>query len=282
MSDEYNWTSPDNRIKKKTLRTGVFGAKPTENAVCTIEMTYIKWESQPVQSEYVIEPSSYPVSINIGEANTALDREIEKCIQTMHLDELSSFEICFNDCELSFVLKLCHFESRGYIYEWDAKDKWLIAQKHKEKGVELFQENRYADASHRFSRGLKLLLSIPIPVDETLKEIDGVDISEIDNFKTKLYNNLASCYSKNKSYDIVIDLCSKVLEVDKTNVKAFHKRGFAYAESRNFEKAKNDLETVLEMDNDNKAAREKLQYVITNIQKQEANFACMVKKMFGK
>ncbi|GLV36613.1 Bride of doubletime [Carabus blaptoides fortunei] len=282
MSDEYTWTSPDNRIKKKTLRSGVFGTKPTENTICTIEITYVKWESEPIQTEYVAKRSHYPLSINIGEANTALDREVEKCPQTMHLDELSSFAICFEDCELSFVLKLCHFESRGYIYEWDAKDKCLIAQRHKEKGVELFQKRRYIDASHRFSRGLKLLLSIPIPVDEALTEVDGVNVSELANFKKKLYNNLASCYTRNKSYDTVIDLCTKVLEIDKTNVNAFYKRGVAYAGIRNFEKSKEDLETVLAMDNENKVAKEKLQYVMTNIQKQEANYACMVKKMFGK
>lgn len=280
MSDKI-WVSPDKRIKKVFIEQGISGQKPSDNTICTIEINSIEFKNN-ISSEYVTDITKYPISLIIGEANTALDREIDKCLQTMFKAEKSFVTIYFpnSNNEVTFILKLCDFEHRGFIHKWNAKEKCLIVKKHKEKGIELFKDNRFKDASYRFSRGLKLILSIPIPVDEHVEEIDGISLHDIDKFKANLYNNLASCYSKEKIFETVIELCNKVLTMEENNIKALHKRGFAYAETRDFEKAKNDLTKVLELDVDNKTAKEKLQLVHSKISQQEAEFASMVKKMF--
>lgn len=284
MSDKV-WVSPDKRIKKVIIEPGIWGQKPSDSTICTIEIINNIEFINNISSEYLRDVIKCPISVIIGEANTALDREIDKCLQTMFKAEKSAVTIYFpnSNNEVTFVLKLCDLEHRGFIHEWDAKEKCLIIQKHKEKGVELFKDNRFKDASHRFSKALKLILSIPIPVDEPVEEIDGISLLEIAKFKANLYNNLASCYSKEKIFETVIELCNKVLVMEENNVKALYKRGVAYTETRDFEKAKNDLTKVLELDADNKnnkTVKEKLQLVHSEIGQQEAEFSSMVKKMF--
>lgn len=280
------WESPDKLIKKEILEAGVFGSKPTDNSTCTIEITNVNVKANSILSEYIRDDVTYPLDLIIGESNTALDRHIEKCVAMMHQDELSTVVVALpqngehDENHISFNIKLCHFVHGGYIYEWSAGEKCTIAQKHKDKGVELFKGNRFKDASHRFSRALKLVLSIPIPVDEIPKDVDGVELQELYKLHANLYNNLASCYSKEKQYDAVLELCTKVLEIQKDDVKALYKRGCAYIEMKNYEKAHKDLTELLTLECENKAAKEKLKLVNLSLCQEEAKFNTMVKKMF--
>lgn len=279
MDESKTWVSPDNKIKKRIIKNGYFGPKPTENAVCDVIISDV---SEDCSSEYLENMEN--LKIIIGEANTAIDREIDKLLLTMFRNELS--EITLNlENEINFVIKLLGFESKGIIYNWPAEEKCKLALNHKECGVKLYREGRHKDASHRFSRGLKLLLSIPIPVDEkkeNIEKVDDVTIPELESCKVNLLNNLASCYAKENNHDNVIDLCNRILEMDMENLKALTKRGTAYADNRDFERAKNDFTKILEIDGNNKTVIDKLFFVNNHIKKQSIDCDNMVKKMFGR
>lgn len=269
--------SPDGKIKKEIIQSGNFGPKPMEYAKCTVQFLDITNPGTP--SEY-LDTIETPIEIVIGEGDTPLDREIEKCIMTMNRGEMSLVYVQIKNVEVTFKVSLISFEFRGYYYQWSAEEKCKMALQHKEKGIELFRQSRYQDASHRFSKSLKLLLSIPVPIDEIPANVDGVSVSDLQNYRGNLYNNLASCYAKVNENDTVIDLCNKVLEIDEDNLKALSQRGFAYIGNRDFERAKDDLVRVLEKESDNKAVIEKLQIINANLTQQEANYASIVKKMF--
>ncbi|GJQ66260.1 hypothetical protein Trydic_g4311 [Trypoxylus dichotomus] len=139
---------------------------------------------------------------------------------------------------------------------------------------------QYVDASHRFSKAIKLLSSIPIAVDEPPTIVDGLTVSEIYSLKAILCNNLSSCYLKHHDYDIVIELCKKVLEQDDRNVKAMYKLAISYFEVHDYHKALEKLECVLKLDPENKAATDKMKDFVQKVNETNARVNAMFKKMF--
>ena len=103
-------------------------------------------------------------------------------------------------------------------------------------GNKLFNEQRFADAFHRFSRAVKLVIMI---VDENLAGKDDLYLT--------LCNNMAACQLHFRNYEYVVDLCKKVLSKTPANVKSLTRRMEAYIGLRDFENAHADATKVLEL-----------------------------------
>nr|CAI5861680.1 unnamed protein product [Callosobruchus analis] len=264
-----HWTSPDSQIKKEVLTPGKSGDKPSEWCQCTITIT-----------ECLQLPNITNKTVRVGDSNGDLWRAIDIGLTTMCEKERAKFVIDLNDTTVSFVLELHDFKSSGLIYEWDASLKYEMAVHHKEKGKECFLQNNNKDAAFRFTKALKIILSVPIDVEGPPEVIDGITIENINRLKGTLFNNLATCFFKNQLWTMVIDLCNKVLSYDKDNVKALYKIGVAYENDRNFEKAYEALTKALELDPDNKASAEHLASVKEELKKAEDRVNNMMKKMF--
>ncbi|XP_022911895.1 FK506-binding protein-like [Onthophagus taurus] len=271
MGKNMIWISPDERIKKIIIKEGEHGLKPTENCECKINITNCDFNVEKY--------NNYPVVV--GQSDDSFERLLDIVLTMMKINELANVSFLLNkNNTVTLTLHLIEFKSNGFIFEWNAKTKFDLSLKHKTRGVELFKENRYIDASHRFSKATKLLSSIPIDVELKPNEIDNVKIEEIETLKSNLYNNLASCQLRNQNYEHVIVLCDRVLSVDPKNLKAMYKLAVALDGVHNIDKAFDVLKELLELDPQNKAAGEKFNSVQIKVKKNNAKVNAMIKKMF--
>lgn len=264
------YESPDQKIRKVVIKAGESGLKPYENTSCKISISNCDLD--------VAKSYCGVRDVVIGENDCEFGRLLDRCLQTMNKNEEANITFRLN-IDVHFTLHLISYELKGFVYEWDAKRKFELALQHKERGNELFKHS-HVDASHRFGKALKILCSIPLGVEDPPKVVDTINVSEIDELKAKLYNNLASCYLKHGDNVTVIELCEKVLSYDPNNVKALYKTGVAWCNERDYEKAKDYLLKVVNLEPENKAAREKLGYTTVKIQEEQAKVNLIIKKMF--
>ncbi|KAL1512770.1 hypothetical protein ABEB36_002302 [Hypothenemus hampei] len=270
------WTSPDDKIFKKILQPGDIGApKPYEGS--TVKLNII--ECPPLLAPFNNK------TLVLGENDGDLGRLLDICVNTMHLGERALFTVIVDLKEVVATIELCELQFNGFIYEWDAKKKYQMALKYKEKGAKWFAEKNNYEAAHWFTKSLKIISSIPIPVgmteqDPQLEVIDEIPVRDIGKLKANLFNNLSSCYFKQQVYDLVIPLCQKVLAGDPNNVKALYKIGVAYESDKNFEKAYEALTKLLEIEPQNKACVEHLANINAHLQKAEIRVNEIMKKMF--
>ncbi|XP_044728986.1 70 kDa peptidyl-prolyl isomerase [Chrysoperla carnea] len=269
-------------IHKTVIENGVIGEKPVECCVCTIVLSDIEINGSNYDTEYIRqEKNGIEQNCIMGEFDTKLDRKFEKLLETMLENEFSDVKIQLNETIITFKIKLLKLEFNGYFFDFPADKKYALATKHKERGVELFQQNRYIDAFYRFSKACRLLITCILEIDDVEStEIDGVKLIDIENLKLILYGNLASCQLKQNNYEEVIPLCSKILVQDSEHVKSLYKRGLAYTAVRDFEKAENDLVKFLQYEPNNKFVHEKLNYVRHELVLSRERYAEMCKRMF--
>ncbi|KAF5271747.1 hypothetical protein FQA39_LY08070 [Lamprigera yunnana] len=254
------------------LKENKVGLKPTENCKCYIKV------SNNTSLEELIELEEVGFYI-VGQSNSEFQRFLDNCLLTMHTGEISN--ITFHlEIDYNFILELVNFETEDSIYKWTAQKKFNLAMTHKTKGVELFNESRFVDASFRFGRGLKILCSIPIVVTKPASEINGLKLSDINSLKKNLYNNLSSSYLKCNRYKSVLEICEKIFEMEKDNVKALYKQGMAFCEMGDYENSQKSFLNVLSLEPNNKAAAGKLKFVNVKVAEGNVEMNAIIKKMF--
>ncbi|XP_023018539.2 peptidyl-prolyl cis-trans isomerase FKBP35 [Leptinotarsa decemlineata] len=270
------WTNRNNptsirTMRKEIMRSGVWGNKPSEGSFCTITIT-----NSPLLEEYT---NSVTV---LGDNDGELWRALDFCLSTMNVGEKSLFSLDLNGSTISLVIELTKLDFKGFIFQWSASEKYTLSVHHKEKGNCFFKSNNTKEAAFRYSKALKIICSIPIDVEQTPNEVDGVPISNISSLKSILYNNLASCYLRVENWGRVYDLSNKVLEYDSCNIKALYKMGVACEKERDFEKAYKILTNVSQMDPGNKACNEHLSIIKEEIRNENIKVNIMTKRMFSK
>ncbi|XP_060523848.1 FK506-binding protein-like isoform X2 [Cylas formicarius] len=161
------WTSPDGKISKKILVPGKWGNKPTENSKCEIQI-----ESSSAELEKYCNSSFV-----IGDTGNDMERLLEICISTLHLHERSYFTIDLSgQNKICFNMHLTKLEFDSYIYEWNAKKKYNLAMVHKKKGKDFFVKQNYVEAAFKFVKGLKIISSVPIDIQNPPTIVDGVTL----------------------------------------------------------------------------------------------------------
>lgn len=221
----------------------------------------------------------------IGEASAEIDRKVERAIQMMNIFEKSlvtittpsQSEVKNESVPVKFEITLTKCERHKPIWEWSPEEKYNIALKYKEIGVELFKSSRFVDAFHKFSRSCKILITLE-PISDL--ELDQQLEININNLRLTLYNNMARCQLNQKNFEHTVTLCTKVLNKDRNNVKALYRRGIAYGSMKDNEKAVADLKAALTLEPNDHTVKE--QFHIYNTRLQEATQKCndMVRKMF--
>lgn len=267
------WESPNGMIFKEILTPGTWDFKPTENCLCDFKLTNYNVEELQKYTE------NYPFVI--GNCDGLVETLLSECLVTMHPGEIANVNFKLageNYC--SFMLQLLGFTSDGLICDWNAKKKYNLAIIHKQKGVVLFNAGKFVEASERFGRGMKILCSIPIPVDEVPDEVEELPLNVINDLKLNLYNNLASCFLKVCRHKDVLPICTKIFEIDEKNVKALYKQAMALFGSRSYEEAQRSFLKVLELEPGNKAAQDKLKTVNEEVSRSNAQVKAMFKRMF--
>lgn len=285
------WKSADKSIEKIVLKPAIYTKKPTERSTCNIlveKLDVRRASNKDLTEKYhtnILDGEGEKVLV-IGEASAEIDRKIENAIQMMNIHERSLVTITMPAIEsevnsgsiiVEFQITLIKCERNKPIWEFNAEEKYKIALRYKERGIELFKDSRITDAFYKFSRACKILITLePIPDLELDKQLE----SNINNLRFMLYNNMAMCHLSRKNYKHTITLCTKVLDKDKNNVKALYRRGVAYGNMNNNEKAVADMKEVLTLEPNNNAAIEQFNIYNTKLQESIQRNNDMVKKMF--
>ncbi|KAL0269083.1 UNVERIFIED_CONTAM: hypothetical protein PYX00_006919 [Menopon gallinae] len=258
------------RISKSVRKRGTYGRKPSLGWTCAVRLKAEEGTGS-VESEYL---SANVGEITLGNGNWPVDRAIEDCLETMHVNEESAFRVRISDdSDLNIDISLESCIERSYVFEWSDREKLDMSKIYKADGVNLFKSGRIDQAFYKFSKALKMLLLITSDVDSF--EI----LSEESDLLVSLYNNLASCQFHFGNYTYVIELCSRSLGVN-PNVKGYFRRALAYIELKEYENAQDDLLALLKIEPKNKAAIEKYKLVRELDKTNRENYEEIVKNMF--
>lgn len=254
-------------IDKSSWKRGTYGRKPSLGWTCTVRLK-AEEGADSVESEYL---RSDVGEITLGKGDWPADRAIEACLETMHVNEESTFRVKISDgSELKLDIALDGCVEKSYVFEWSDEERLGMSKMFKADGVNLFKNHRIVHAFYKFGKALKMLL---------LAVRDAEKSAEESELLVSLYNNLASCQFHFKNYAYVIELCSRSLSV-KPNVKGYFRRALAYIELKEYDKAENDLLELLKIEPKNKAAIEKYKLVRELDKTNRENYEEIVKNMF--
>ncbi|EZA62002.1 Peptidyl-prolyl cis-trans isomerase FKBP4 [Ooceraea biroi] len=203
----------------------------------------------------------------------------ERSLVTLALPVVEQGDVGGELVTVRFEITLSKCERHKPIWEWSAGEKYQVALRYKERGVELFRDSRIVDAFHEFSRACKILITLePIP-DPDLKLEEQLE-SDIKGLRLALYNNMAMCQLSRKNYEHVVSLCTKVLDRDRNNVKALYRRGMAHGSMRDNEKAVADLKVALILEPSNCAVKEQFNNYNSKLHESIQRRNDMVRRMF--
>ncbi len=232
--------------------------------------------------------------VQIGNADSEVDKALERCIQSMYLGErcdatlrvklrlrLNGLDHGLNDENNDWATIECkiHLESllnAQPIYKWFAETKMDKAKEANSAAVRLFKTRRTFDAFHKFHLTLTLLSYV---VEE--EPADSMLSSEAVDLRLTCYGNLTACQFQFKNYGHVESLATKVLERHPDNVKLLYRRGVARLELGEFDAARADLVEAHRLDPSNKAINDKLGQLRIAQKKANDQLATGLKKMFA-
>ncbi|KAK6635633.1 hypothetical protein RUM44_000887 [Polyplax serrata] len=255
-------------IKKRIIKKGKRGRRPTLKWICSIDLIL---NNQYGEGNY----KSGSLELVIGDGTREYDRLLEQCLETMHLEEESSFRLKLtNEKEISIDIALRSVVEKPYLFQWTDEEKIKESNHYRETGAQLFKDNQIEEAFYKFSSALKLLLT----TDKFLEDEIGTH-PELDNLRVVLYNNLARCHLHYKNYSNVVELCDNSIKIN-SSVKALYRRAVAYIELKEYECAENDLVQLLKLEPRNKAVIEKYREVRELDRNNRENYHSILKKMF--
>lgn len=255
------WPCPDGSFTKTILEPGSGVDKPKEHAVC---MIYLKHLTNPPSQLCSTSDPGYPaeswVEVELGEGDTAQDRLIDQCLETM-----LQGEVCQVDSPLGFqlLLRLKSFEKGIETWELEPSEKIQGAIKDREKGGMAFRDGNIEGAERRYTRGLRLLVCTP---------------GEAEEEKVALLSNLAACDLKKRRFREAEVRCTRILDMDPNHLKALYRRGIARAGMSDWEGARGDFDKLLKLDPGNKEAKREL----LSVREKEKIAQAQISKALGK
>ena len=210
----------------------------------------------------------------LDEANDELSAALEDMIYSMQQNEESKFtvqdglkllrqspstESCWpqladapDDTVVTFNIHLHSVASHGKdIWKMTDRDRLETAQKHKDKGSDLFKAKHYRGASIRYSKAIKYLATLN--PDSSSDAETPEEHKEILKLRALCLLNLAACQLQLGCHDHVVTNCDRVLHMEPTNVKGFYRRAKALLSMKDFEAARLDLRKAKELDPTNQA-----------------------------
>jgi len=270
-------------LKKTILKQGSGLETPRDGAVCNIKISPVTKDENSGQMNCGVQLNSLGSKFTIGETDSEFERIINDCLFSMKQGEIWDIQFSYSQNEKSDEtsaemytfegsLELESFTSEKHLCELSDDEKLKLCAHHKSKGVEQFNLKRTVSAFHRFSKGLKILL--------TLNEKNFLKNEEYKSLKVALYSNIAACQMTTGKYCHVVANCSEVLYMDSRNEKALYRRGTAYLKLQDYGKAAADLQRTLQLNPNNGAAKQQLDIVNKHIKQADREITEGMKKFF--
>lgn len=265
-----SWSFRSGCVTKEIIVEVKAAEKPKEMAICNLDLKFIEGEfSGKFETEFMRNDGNK--NIVIGECDTELDRQIEKCLRTMSCGDKCLLIMTVDDItSLKVSIELINFTNVLDVFELSLEKKLEIAKLHKLKGVELFKRGRDLDSFLRFSKAAKLMITL----------LDMENNEEVKLLYTTVCNNMSWCHLKRGNFAESLTLSNKVLAVSPKNVKALLRRADAYCKLDDTESAVNDLKLVRKLEPANNFAKEKLIVLQHKLNAENVKYVNVVKKMF--
>lgn len=236
VNKPFLWEDKQKNIKKEliSINSKKDYEKPTEIAICTIQLTYNS--NIDSKSSYLISnPDSYTLSnVQIGFANNPIDIYIEYIITQMLLGEKSRCTIeTKSGFVIDFICELLEIAENPIYFELTSLQMYNYALKFKECGVHLFK-NHPLFAQNYFSKAAKCLISLSII--QTLE-----NKQEIDVLLRTIYINLAACFLKQNRNEDVLYVLKSDDQLLMRQEKAIYRKAHAYYNLKRYEEARTTL-----------------------------------------
>lgn len=280
-------------ILKTPICAGNWQSRATENGVAKVSVNKLSFSG--VGDETLTDPTisyifchSFDGLVTVGNADSIIDKALERCICSMLVGEESKFILKFpsinnnnNSQEFSSYqilieccIKLETLTNDTPVCEWSEEKLYQVAFHHKTEGVKLFHSGRKVESFLRFSKSFKFLNLINIKSrSENLKEVVCLRVA--------LLNNMANCQLYFQNYVFASELCDKALDIDSNNIKSLYRRAIAFMNIQKYDEAKNDLNKIMQIEPSNTVAKEKYQELKDAMKEKDANYAAVIRKMFS-
>lgn len=263
------WTSRDKCIIKEVLKPGITCInRPREGSSCKVKIKMLKNEKPFFPTDYLSE--TFSGTVIVGEGDREFDRGVDRCLMLMDAKEKCKLTVKIENQQHSVTVyvTLDEFTSSPPTYEWSKEKKLEVAKHHKEKGCELFKLGRIQDSFLRFSKAVKLCITL------------GIEDEDVQPLYLTLCNNMAWCQLSKGQASHALALCNKVLEYSPNNVKALMRRAEAYVWLQDTEPAVMDLRRVKELEPKNHIARERLMLLENKLAIETVRYNNVIKSMF--
>lgn len=235
----------------------------------------------------------FEASFSIGTAETEIDRQIERCIETCYPGQVAQFtlrvllepernggsgaEASERDwITLEFELKLMSLLNAEPIYKWFNETKLTKAREFHSAGVRLFKERRHLDSFHMFKHAYRLaVLAKGLETDNYAEAGSARELQQL------CFNNLAACHFQWNNHKSVVELTDLVLESQPSLVKALYRRGVSNMALQEYDLAETDLILARKLEPANRAVNEKLGQAQQRKKAADTKLAQRMSKMFA-
>ena len=173
---------------------------------------------------------------------------------------------------VTYTVKVHSFQRATAVWEMETSELLSLARQHKNRGTQLFKEDRVRAASVCYSRAAKLVTAVrpqPASVDREAEEL-----------QVALFLNLAACQLKLKKSGYAFENCSRVLGLRPGCVKALYRRGVAAMHMGDLARAEGDLREAGRIEPGNTAVQGKLRELAKKWQLQNTKLRDALKSMF--
>ena len=171
--------------------------------------------------------------------------------------------------ELRYTVALLSLERGRQVWEMEGRELLCLARQDKERGTQLFKEQRERDAAASYSRAAKLAIAATG---------DEPDVPEL---LVTLYLNLAACQLKLRQNGHAFENSSRVLAVKPGCVKALYRRGVAAMSLGDLETAESDLTAAEKVEPGNRSVQSKLREVKRLLHIQTSSLSQALRPMFS-
>jgi len=174
--------------------------------------------------------------------------------------------------DIVYEVKMIEFEKAKEAWQLNWEEKIKQSELIKNKGTELFKEQKYALAIKKYSK-------IPEYLSAEVFDLEK-DKEHADKLQLAAYLNLAMCNLKLKNFNDALEVCKKALELDEKNEKGLFRMAQSYLGTGDYDEAIKYFEKVLEFNAENKDATNQIlsckQKIKENKTKEKALYSKMM------
>lgn len=280
----------DGGVMKKIIKEGEGWERPNEGATVVADLTYSVYDAEKRKPKPLYDTrDGVKLRIGDGEVVDGLDKALSSMKKGEEAEVILKPEYGYENAKsllprsgevkatdtIHVAVKLVSFEKAKDMWSMTFDEKAQEMRKIKEKGNQMFKDNRLKLAMKCYERGISFF-------DSSTSELNAELRKKVNHLLVQCHLNVAACQEKLSDYKKVIEHCNKALDLEPSNGKALYRRGSAYLALDDYYKARVDLKYALEMNGKDANIRKKLKELVQKQAKQDAVDKKLYSNLFGR